>query len=213
LLKKLDDLGLRDDTIVVFSSDQGPGGGELPNKAKNLPSDEKKKRLELQGNMMGYTGEPRGGKHGMYEGGVRVPFIIRWPGHVPAGQVNRTSVIGGIDWLPTLCRIAGATINSTGIDGEDVSGIWSGKDRDRTKPLFWKTNNVRSDIGVRDGQWKLLYPNRNKGETELYDLSADPGESTNVAAKHPEVVKLLTAKIEQWNATLPREYIKGDDKN
>ena len=211
LLRKLDDFGLRDNTIVVFSSDQGPPGVSLPNKAESLPPGEKAKRIEQQWNMLGYAGEFRGGKHGMYEGGVRVPFIIRWPGHVPASQVNTASVIGGIDWLPTLCSITGVEIDAAQFDGEDVSGVWLGKDRERTKPLFWKTNAVRSDIAIRDGQWKMFHTIRNRGETELYDLTADPRESTNVAAKYPEVVKELTAKVEKWKATLPKDYVKTSD--
>jgi N-acetylgalactosamine-6-sulfatase len=213
LLKRLDALGLRDNTIVVFSSDHGPAPVELPRKAQNLSPEEKQKRIELQRNMVGYAGGLRGGKHGMYEGGVRVPFIIRWPGHVPADRVDSSSVISGIDWLPTLCAITGAKIDPGDFDGEDVSGIWLGKARDRTRPLFWKTSNVRSEIAIRDGKWKLLTPGRKRAETELYDLSTDPGESTNLVEKHPEVVKTLKAKIDRWNATLPGDYIKANDND
>src|SRR5262249_12892387 len=148
---------------------------------------------------------------GMYEGGVRVPFLLRWPGHVPAGRVNQTAVLGGIDWLPTLCALAGAAIDGQDFDGEDVSAVWLGKERERTKPLFWKVNNVRSDVAVRDGQWKLFVPTRKAGEVELYDLSVDWPESKNVAAQHPEVVKALGARVEKWKATLPKEYVKAND--
>jgi N-acetylgalactosamine-6-sulfatase len=211
LLKALDDLGLRQNTIVVFSSDQGPAPVHPPAKVAALAPAAKRQRIEQQANMLGYAGELRGGKHGMYEGGVRVPFIIRWPGHVPADRVNTSSVIGGIDWLPTLCHITGAEIDATAFDGEDVSSVWLGQDRPRTRPLFWKTNTVRSDIAIRDGQWKLFYPVRNRGETELYDLSVDRAESTNVAAKYPDVVKQLTAKVGKWKATLPKDYVKTND--
>jgi N-acetylgalactosamine-6-sulfatase len=213
LLKKLDELGLREKTIVVFSSDQGPAPVEPPGKTQKLTTDAQKQRQLQQWDMMGYAGDLRGGKHGMYEGGVRVPFIIRWPGHVPAGKVNTTSVIGGIDWLPTLGRFAGAPVDTAQLDGEDVSEVWLGKDRERTKPLFWKVNNVRSEIGIRDGRWKFFYPGRKISGIELYDLSADPRERTNVAAKYPEVVKQLTAKVEKWNAMLPRDYVKSADKD
>jgi N-acetylgalactosamine-6-sulfatase len=213
LLKALDELGLRENTIVVFSSDQGPAPVEPPAKVNALAPAARRQRIEQQANMLGYAGEARGGKHGMYEGGVRVPFIIRWPGHVAANRVNTSSVIGGIDWLPTLCSIAGAAIDATALDGEDVSAVWLGQDRARTRPLFWKTNTVRSDIAIRDGNWKLFYPVRNRGETELYDLSADRAESSNVAAQHPDVVKRLTAKAEAWKATLPRDYVKTADKD
>jgi N-acetylgalactosamine-6-sulfatase len=211
LLQSIDALGLRENTIVVFSSDQGPAPVQAPAKTNALAPAAKRQRIEQQANMLGYAGEARGGKHGMYEGGVRVPFIIRWPGHVPANRVCAASVIGGIDWLPTLCRITGAAIDTSAFDGEDVSDIWLGQERERPRPLFWKTNAVRSDIAIRDGQWKLFYTIRNRGETELYDLSVDRAESTNVAAMHPDVVRRLTAKVEMWKATLPRDYVKTND--
>jgi N-acetylgalactosamine-6-sulfatase len=211
LLKALDELGLRENTIVVFSSDQGPAPVQAPAKVSALAPAAKRQRIEQQANMLGYAGEARGGKHGMYEGGVRVPFIIRWPGHVPANRVSTSSVIGGIDWLPTLCSIAGVGIDASLFDGEDVSDVWVGKDRERTRPLFWKTNTVRSDIAIRDGNWKLFYTVRNRGETELYDLSVDRAESMNIAAKRPDVVKRLTAKVEKWKATLPTDYVKTSD--
>jgi N-acetylgalactosamine-6-sulfatase len=213
LLAALDRLGLRENTIVVFSSDQGPAPVTPPAKANALNPAAKRQRIEQQANMLGYAGEARGGKHGMYEGGVRVPFIIRWPGHVPADRVDTSSVIGGIDWLPTLCAITGAAIDASAFDGEDVSGVWLGQARARTRPLFWKTNAVRSDIAIRDGNWKLFYPTRNRGEVELYDLSVDRPEGTNVAAQHPDVVKRLTARVETWKATLPRDYVKTSDKD
>ena len=215
LLKALDELGLRENTIVVFSSDQGPAPVQPPGKANALRTAAKRLRIEQQANMLGYAGEARGGKHGMYEGGVRVPFIIRWPGHVPANRVN-TSVRHRRDRLAphALQHHRAPRSTPTAFDGEDVSGIWLGKDRDaRTRPLFWKTNNVRSDIAIRDGHWKLFYPIRNRGETELYDLSVDRAESTNVAARHPEIVKQLTAKVEKWKATLPRDYVKTSDRD
>jgi N-acetylgalactosamine-6-sulfatase len=211
LLKALDDLGLRNNTIVVFSSDQGPAPVQPPAKVNALAPAAKKQRIEEQANLLGYAGEARGGKHGMYEGGVRVPFVIRWPGHVAPSRVNTSSVIGGIDWLPTLCRITGAGIDATAFDGEDVSDIWLGADRERTRPLFWKTNAVRSDIAIRDGNWKLFSTIRNRGETELYDLSVDRAESTNVAVRYPDVVKQLTAKVEMWKATLPKDYVETND--
>ena len=163
--------------------------------------------------MLGYSGEFRGGKHNMYEGGVRVPFIIRWPDRVPANRVNTASVISGIDWLPTLCRIAGAPIDAGNFDGEDVSGIWLGTDRQATRPLLWKTSNVRSEIAIRDGRWKFYHPHRRRGETELYDLSVDPRAAREPPAAHPGVVKQLTAMIEKWDATLPKTYDKTNDRD
>ena len=220
LLKKIDELGLRENTIVVFSSDQGAAPVRLPaeeagkkgKKAKRAAGERADARLDL----LGYVGELRGGKHNMYEGGVRVPFIIRWPGHVPAGRVDEQSVTCGIDWLPTLCNITSAKLPKTDIDGEDVSDIWLGKSRERTRPLFWKVNNVRSEVAVLDGSWKLIVPGaRRGGEVELFDLSKDRAESRNLASSRPEIVQKLRAKADAWNATLPTEYIKsaGNDDN
>ena len=218
LLKAIDELGLRDNTIVVFSSDQGAAPVRLPPEAGGGKSAKNKKRTagdkaELRLNMMGYSGGFRGGKHNMYEGGVRVPFIIRWPGHVPAGRVEEKSNVSAIDWLPTLCHIAGAKLPPIDFDGEDVSDIWLGKSRDRTKPLYWKTSNPRSDVGILDGQWKLISPNGKRGEVELFDLSKDSKESRNLASQRPDLVKTLTAKVQAWNATLPKDYLKFDTKD
>lgn len=220
LLKRLDELGLRENTIVVFSTDQGPApvrmdllGAAEDKKDAPKPDAAAKDELNLRLNAMGYAGELRGGKHGMYEGGVRVPFIVRWPGRVPAGRFDETSVIGGIDWLPTLCHIAGVTIDASKFDGEDVSAAWMGTAaHTRTKPLFWKTSAPASPSGIREGQWKLVHPTRRRGEMELYDLTKDPGEKDNVAVQNPEIVKQLSAKVQAWVAVLPKEYDKTSDR-
>ncbi len=135
----------------------------------------------------------RGGKHNQYEGGVRIPFIVRWPGHVPAGRVDEKSVISGADWLPTLCAITGTKINASDFDGEDASAAWLGKAAlTRTKPLLWKTSAPNSEGAIRDGQWKLHHPNSRRGELALYDITTDPGERTNLVKQHPDIVKQLS---------------------
>jgi N-acetylgalactosamine-6-sulfatase len=206
LLKRLDELGLREKTLVVFSSDHGPDDGQGEGGRKDgRPGDL---------NMMGSAGELRGGKHSPYEGGVRVPFILRWPGRVPAGRVDEASVVGGVDWLPTLGALAGAKPAAADLDGEDVSAAWLGRSvHVRSKPLFWKTSNPNSDVALRDGDWKIHVPGRKRGEVELYDLSKDPGERENLAARRPEVAASLRAKVEAWNASLPKEYLKTADRD
>ena len=200
LLKRLDELGLSKNTIVVFSTDQGADMTKAGNGG-------------LRFNQMGFNGAVRGGKHTHWEGGVRVPWIVRWPGHVPAGRTDEQSVLSGADWLPTLCSIVGAKINADDFDGEDTSAAWLGKSPHvRTKPLLWKTSSPGSESFIREAQWKLRHPTRKKdGELELYDKTADPAESRNVAAQHPDIVKKLSAKIEAWVATLPKEYLKTKD--
>lgn len=217
LLKRIDELGLTNNTIVVFSSDQGPA--DLRFADPDAAVKKKKKRnkgnagndtTEIRLNAMGHTSGLRGGKHGMYEGGVRVPFIVRWPGHIPSGRIDEKSVISGIDWLPTLCAIAGVKCDAE-LDGEDVSKSWLGGEHVRTKPLFWKTSSPGSDAGIRFAQWKLIHPTRRRGDVELYDLSNDDAEKHNVAEQQTEIVKSLTAKVEVWTATLPKEYLKQQD--
>ena len=155
-----------------------------------------------------------GGKHTHWEGGVRVPWLVRWPGHVPAGRTDEQSVISGVDWLPTLCAIAGVKLNAADFDGEDTSAAWLGKaPHVRTKPLLWKTSSPGSESYIREGQWKLRHPTRKKdGELELYDIVADPAESKNLAAQHPDIVKKLSVKVEAWVSALPKEYLKTGDK-
>lgn len=210
VLKAIDDAGLRDNTIVVFSSDHGPAPVILGGKGAR----------EYSNNMLGYAGEYRGGKHEQYEGGVRVPFIVRWPGHVKSGRVDTKNVCSFIDWLPTLCSIAGIKKElekeiekqTVELDGEDVSDIWFGADRPRDKPLFWKVSSPGGAPSIREGNWKLHLNRKRDKQIELYDLSIDPSESNNVAEKHPDVVANLRKKIRSWVAELPKQYEKIDDK-
>ena len=201
MLRTLEELGLADDTIVVFSSDHGPAPVILG----------KKGARKYSHNMLGYAGEHRGGKHEQYEGGTRVPFIVRWPGHVPAGRVEHDSVGSFIDWLPTLCAIAGVDDLPEKLDGEDTSDVWLGTSRERATPLFWKTSSVGSAPAIRDGKWKLHLGRRDPG-IELYDLSIDPSESNNVAEQQPEVVARLSQQLKQWVRELPVQYEKRDDR-
>lgn len=200
LLNVIDKLQLRDKTIVVFSSDHGPAPVILGKKGVR----------EFSNNMLGYASHFRGGKHEQYEGGTRVPFIIRWPGHVPAGRTDEQNVCSFIDWMPTLCSIAGIEDTPELIDGEDISDIWRGAVRSRSKPLFWKTSAVGSTTAVRDGNWKLHLNNRRGQVIELYDLSTDPSESTNIAKDHPNEVDRLTKMTQAWVSELPKQYEKAD---
>lgn len=202
LMETIDQLGLKENTIFVFSSDHGPAPVLLGNK---------KTFREHSKNMLGYAGEFKGGKHNQYEGGVRVPFIIRWPGKVPKGKVNSENILSFIDWLPTLSAIAGENSLPDNLDGENTSDIWQGKSRPRTKSLFWKTSSANSDASMREGKWKLHMDN--KGKTlELYDLSQDPSESKNIADSHPDVVREMKKKLIAWVDQLPSEYEKTEKK-
>jgi arylsulfatase A-like enzyme len=196
LLARLDELGLAENTLVIFSSDNGPEDIEIPGSSHSA---------------VGSTGPFRGRKRSLYDGGVRMPFIARWPGVVPAGKVNDTSVIGAVDLLPTVCALAGAEPSKDGImDGEDVSDILSGGSRQRRKPLFWDyrfgqagpTLNWSPQLAIREGDWKLMM-NRDGSRVELYNLAVSRMETDNFASHHPQVIARLSEKLLSWARTLP----------
>lgn len=198
VMETLDELGIADNTIFVFSSDHGPAPVILG-----------KGHRTYSENMLGYASIYRGGKHTQLEGGVRVPFIIRWPGKVPAGKVNSESVTSFVDWLPTLAAITGIEDLPTDLDGEDISDIWLGSDRTTTRPLFWTTSSAGSDISLRVENWKAhLSPRR--GDFKLYNLATDPAEKKNLTEERPRVAKELKAQIETWAAKLPADYLKNE---
>ena len=200
-LKRLDEMGLAENTIIVFSSDNGPEDFQISNAAHSG---------------VGSTGPFRGRKRSIYEGGIRTPFIVRWPKHIPAGKVNDTSVVCGVDFIPTLCKVAGVEVpDELNGDGEDMSDALLGSDRKREKPLFWEWRyrvfghilNRPPRLAVRDGDWKLLM-NPDKSRVELYSIPDDPSEINNLAKDNPEVVERLSKQVLEWNTTLPESPVE-----
>ncbi|MCP4787227.1 MAG: sulfatase-like hydrolase/transferase [Fuerstiella sp.] len=191
LLKKLDELGLSENTIVVFASDQGPARNTLNTLKANQVGD------KTRANMMGWPKGLRGGKHEMYEGGVRIPFIVRWPGKVPADTVNDSSILSGLDFLPTLCRLTGTPYDKEQFEGLDVADIWLGEDRNHERFLYWK----KLYPTALDGEWKY-HVNRRDGD-ELYNLVNDTNETTNVIAKYPQRAASMLKSITAWDESLP----------
>ncbi len=195
LLDTLDEMKLSENTVILFTSDNGPEDYHVRNAANAG---------------MGSPGEFRGRKRSIYEGGVRTSCIVRWPGHVPAGRVDDTSVLTGVDFLPTVCHLAGITPPDISLDGEDVSDVLLGKSRTGRKPIHWEwRGGVAGDpayrppgLAVRDGKWKLLINPDGTG-VELYDIPADPAENRNLAAEQPEVVRQLSERLLAWKRTLP----------
>jgi len=195
LLQALEELKLAENTIVFFSSDNGAEDYRIGNAANAG---------------VGSTGPLRARKRSMYEGGIRTFGLVRWPGHVPAGRVDETSVIGGVDWLPTLCKLTGVTVpDRVQPDGEDVSDIWLGQPRARRRPLYWEWlfrvwgEDYRPPmLATRDGPWKLFVHHDGSG-AELYHIPNDSAEQRNVVSAHPNVVRELTAKALAWQKSLP----------
>jgi arylsulfatase A-like enzyme len=186
--------GLDQETLVVFSSDNGPEDIHIGNASHSA---------------FGNPGPFRGRKRSLYEGGVRVPGLFRWPGRIRAGRVDTTSVVSGVDLFPTACRLAGAPAPE-GVDGEDVSDILTGAPRARRTPLHWEWRfqvagypvNRSPILAMREGDWKLLM-NPDRSRVELYQIAADPMEQTNLAAARPEIVARMEARSLAWQKTLP----------
>lgn len=196
LLAELDKLGRADDTLVLFSSDNGPEDIHIRNAGHSG---------------IGSAGPFRGRKRSLYEGGIRVPFLVRWPGHVPAGRVDDTSVVAAVDFLPTLSQLAGITPPAGHVlDGEDVSDILLGASRSRRTPLLWEWRfRIMGEpfhrspmLAIREGDWKLLL-NPDRSRVELYDIPRDPTQLNNVAEHHADVVERLAAQVLAWQQTLP----------
>jgi N-acetylgalactosamine-6-sulfatase len=201
--------GLEDNTIVLFSSDNGPehtAAKDSPQKA------DKDARVTGYGTYysVGETGGMRGRKRSLFEGGVRVPFIVRWPGHTPAGAKNDTTAFTAVDLLPTLCAAAGVTLPADYRgDGEDLLAAFTGKPTPRTRPIFWQWLGMEAEpdywprLAVRDGDWKLVMTDDAK-RVELHRLTDDRAEAADVAKEHPEIVARLTKLALDWKATLPK---------
>lgn len=188
---------LRDNTLLLLCSDNGhePGAG---------------------------SGPFRGHKATLYEGGTRSPLIAWGPGMIAkekAGTKNDTSIFAAFDLVPSLLAIAGVPQPAeVKFDGENLAPVLLGRSTaSRSAPLFWRRPPDRKtaygigrlpDLSVREGDWKLLcdYDGNNP---ELYNLAADASETTNLAARHPEVVARLTKAALAWNKTMPQD--KGPD--
>jgi N-acetylgalactosamine-6-sulfatase len=207
LLARLDELGLAQNTLVLFSSDNGPEDIHIRNASHSG---------------IGSAGPFRGRKRSLYEGGVRVPFLARWPARIAPGRVDNGAVLTAVDFLPSLCRLAGVTPpRDWPLDGEDASDIWTGAARPRNKAIHWEWRfNIAGDVlnrspilAVRNGDWKLLL-NPDRSRVELYDIPRDPSELNNQADRKPEVLARLARLSLDWQKTLPPGPVQpGAGKN
>ena len=203
ILDALERCGIAQNTLVVFSSDNGPA--KFSENDKGVPG---KYRRHYS---IGETGGLRGQKTSLFEGGVRVPFIVRWPGSAPAGLINDTTVLTAVDLLPTFCAAAGVTppTDPNG-DGENMLPALKGESIQRTRPIFWRINgnkkdpNFWPDLAVRDGDWKLVTTFDGQ-RVELHNLKANRTEDAgkDAAQAHPEITLRLSKLVRDWVATLP----------
>ena len=202
---------LDDNTLVIFTSDNGP--------------------WLSYGNHAGSPGRLREGKGTAFEGGVRVPFVARWPGRIPKGATSALPAMT-IDLLPTLARLAGADVpRERSVDGRDLWPLLANTPGARAPHdalyLYWGTELH----AIRSGRWKLHLPHpyqsleragadgapgsyvRKEIELSLFDLETDPGESTNVAGAHPDVVKTMLEFAERAREDLGDSLTKRVGKN
>ncbi|MFH1762978.1 MAG: sulfatase [Gemmatimonadota bacterium] len=196
VLNRLDDLGLTEDTVVLFMSDNGglsTLAGERTGPTANAPL--------------------RAGKGWLYEGGIRVPMIIRWPGRVEAG-VECPVPVQSTDFFPTMLEMAGAAAVAAGpLDGSSLVPLLTGSGDLRRDAIFWHFPHYhgsgnRPSGAIRMGRWKLLEWFED-GAVELYDLEADPGEHEDRAGVEPVRVRELLGRLQAWRrdvgANMPRE--------
>jgi arylsulfatase A-like enzyme len=187
ILERVKQLGLDTNTVVLFTSDNGPSAEAL-----------------YQPEFFRSSGPLRGVKRTLYEGGIRVPMIVRWPGRVPAGQVS-DAIWAFWDVLPTLAELAGAP-PPPGLDGISMLPAWLGQPAPRHAYLYWDYGHTRGKYlqAVRWNDWKAVRNGSNQ-PIELYDLKLDRGETRNLAEAHPDVVRRM-AQLMQEAVTPSPDY-------
>ncbi|MCZ6672452.1 MAG: sulfatase [Verrucomicrobia bacterium] len=214
IFKKLKELKLDENTLVVFTSDNGPWvettRAMKPDGAPFIPRDHS-----------GSADPLRGWKMSAWDGGSRVPFIARWPGKIPAGSTS-DQLLSTMDLLPTFAALAGADLPKAEIDGHDASDFLFNKTKTSPREdYFYYVGCLLT--GVRAGSWKLVVPRSDNpsgtgwwgrmieevSEIQLYNLDQDPSESTNVAKTHPRIVQSLMKRIEQAREELGDLAITG----
>lgn len=181
ILKALDEAGAADNTLIIFTNDNG---GQTQTGADNTPL--------------------RGRKGQVWEGGIRVPMAMCWPGKIAAGSVIDDPV-STLDFAPTVIRSAGGEVDSTwNLDGVDLTDRLTGKSKELDgRDLYWRTSGSSGPVAMRSGNWKLVYNRDEKGAAaQLFDLAADIGEENDLADTYPEQLKQMLTRLADWESQL-----------
>jgi arylsulfatase A-like enzyme len=187
LLRHIEELGLARDTMVIFTSDNG--GLHVP---------------EAHHPRITHNGAHRAGKGYLYEGGLRIPLIIKWPGRVAPGRILDDPVVN-TDWLPTLLGAAGIR-EPRGLDGISFMGLVAGGKAVKNREFFWHFPHYSNQGGrpggaMRKGDWKLV-ENYEDGTVELYNLRRDAGERRDVSDEEPRRARQMKTSLAQWRARM-----------
>ena len=191
ILNQLDKEGLADNTFIIFTNDNG---GQTRMGANNHPLSGKKGSLE--------------------EGGIRVPWAIRWPGKIkPATTIS--DQITSLDIMPTLIELAGGEIlPDWKLDGISIlDRITNKTDSLPERPLYWRRNGKLGDRAIRESNWKIHHPRSMGDQPALYDLSQDIAEETDLAKEQPEIYAAMLARLNQWESTLMEPLWGGGHKD
>ena len=198
---------LMEETIIIFTSDNGPTDWPRYYRNGHTPP--------------GFTGPFFGRKWSLYEGGIRMPFIVRWDGQVPEGEKDQKTVMAAMDLLPTICSLTGTPLpEGVRPDGCDMSQAILGKPMDRAEPVMWEYASApggsiqpakeayRSpSLAIRQGKWKLLI-NADSTDLELYNLYTDPREQNSLVEQKQQLAGELAEKVLNWRRSMPVEIRK-----
>ncbi len=187
LMDHLDESGETEDTMVIYTSDNGPEGSGN------------------SGRTRGSTGGLRGRKRDMYEGGIRVPGIVRWPGHVEPGSVSHQPVVG-YDIFTTICDVVDIPVpQDRTIDGTSFVPALNGQPIEREKPMYWRCRIASGPkMALREGDWKIL-GNRRLTSFELFNIANDPKEQNELSDKFPDRFERMKKKLIDFNADVEAE--------
>ena len=188
LMKALDEQKIRDNTLVIFTSDNGPEGDGIQSPGR------------------GSTGGLRGRKRSVYEGGIRVPGLVRWPGKITPNSISTTPVIGS-DLFVTVATVAGAPVPSDRIvDGGNLIPATQGQPVERSRPLYWRCYLAPETFktAMRIGDWKIL-ADEALTTFELYNIATDPNETKEMSLQDPARFAQMKAELIKLNQEIEAE--------
>ena len=210
-IKGLNRMGLLENTVIVFTSDNGPIDSPNYYNRENYPEG-------YQGDLYppGFTGNFYGRKWSLYEGGIRMPFIISWPGKIPENKTDSITVLAAMDLFPSICSMLDIEYPKD-IDGTDKSVALLGNPLDVKQPIMWeyssnpggsiqpgKKEHISPNLAIREGDWKLLI-NTDSTNLMLFNLKNDPGETNNLVKKTSKKAHNMAAEVLAWRRSMPVE--------